>query len=414
MLQTGIKRGRLLGIAALALTLCLVAFTALASSATEYYMANSVYMYSASDTSSGQITQLAVGQAVRMLGYGNGSDGNTWHYIEVISTGQKGYILSGNISAENPVPTQGNTAASGQLVVTSSAAAPLKTLPLASSAAVATASNGTVLTMIGTTKGMNGETWYYVSYAGQRLYIEGANVQSYVPPTSGTSSGVPAAPGNGSTATAGYRYAVTATRYVNMRSAPSTSASVVAQVPAAEIVVEQMSVIGSDGKTWRYVSWGSRVGYMRSDYLTVLGGGSSYTPVPAAPTPTPPPKAGYSDFVITYAATTLKKDPSSTTTLLTMPAGVALRPVSTYTDDDNVVWYQVIYSTAGNDQVGYVQRSWVLDNPTWEQLINAGAVTPSPSPTREGAYTADGYLITVKAGVIVYGSASLKDKGNGN
>ncbi|MDR1599574.1 MAG: SH3 domain-containing protein [Oscillospiraceae bacterium] len=416
MLQSGFKKGRWLSVAALALLMCLAAFTALASEGTEYYMGNSVPVYTDSTTSSSVIDQLGVGEPVRMFSHNVGKDGAYWHYIEIIATGQRGYIQTGNLTTADVRPNQSNTSASGQLVVTNSAGAQLKDWPTTSASVAFTPGNGTVLTMIGTTTDIGGSLWYYVSYQGQKLYVRGSDVQVYQPPTSGdSSSGAPADPGNGSTATAGYRYIVTATRYVNMRSAPSTSATVVAQVPAGEIVVERMSVVGADKKIWRYITWGVNVGYMRSDYLTVMGGGTSYTPVPAAATPTPPPSAGYKDYVLTYGPTTLKKEPSdSSSTVVTAPAGVALRPLNTYTADGGIVWYQVIYSTAGNDQVGYVQRDWVLDNPTWDQLVNAGAVTPSPTPNREGEYASSGYMVTVQGSVPVYGSASLKDKGNGN
>ncbi|MDR0397277.1 MAG: SH3 domain-containing protein [Oscillospiraceae bacterium] len=423
MLQIGLKKRHWLCIAALiALMICLASQTALASEGGDYYMGNTAALYSDSTTSSGVLEHLAVGEPVKMYSHNVGKDGAYWHYIEVLATGQKGYIQTGNITTMNArqsqqeQASQGNAAASGQLVVSNSAGASLKDYPTSASSVAATVQSGTVLSLIGTTTDINGSLWYYVSHQGQKLYVRAQDVQSYqAPTTGGGSGGAPAAPGNGSTATAGYRYVVTATRYVNMRSAPSTSASVVAQVPAGEMVVEQMSVLGTDSKIWRYVSWGTRVGYMRSDYLTVTGGGSSFTPPPPSPTPTPPPSAGYKDFVLTYGLTTIKKEPTmQSATVVTAPAGVALRPLNTYTDDLNTVWYQVIYSTAGNDQAGYVQRNWVLDNPTWDQLVSAGAVTPSPAPNREGEYASSGYLVTVKNDIKVYGSASLKDKGNGN
>lgn len=420
--KMGIKKKNWALIAALALLICLVASSAMASSeGAKHYMANSVYMYAQADPQSTMLAQLGVGEEVVMYSYNPGADGEYWHYIMVVSTGERGYIPGGNITTQNPRPTEtssGTQSSSGQLVVTNTNGAALRNFPQISTPAAYTAASGTVLTEVGTTTDITGAVWYYVAYQGDRVYVRAADVQRYVTPGSGSSSGQPANPGNGSTATAGYRYVVTASRYVNLRSAPSTSASVVAQVPAGEIVTEQMSVVGSDGKVWRFVSYGGKTGYMRYDYLTVVGGGSSYTPVPPAATPTPPPKAGYSDFVLTASPIGLYKEPSLTSNrILTVPQMIALRPVSTHTDSAGVVWYQVIYSTAGNDQVGYVRRTDVLDNPTWDQLVQAGAVTPSPTPSSiadSGYLPSSGYLVISNPGAKIYSAASGKDPGNGN
>ncbi|GHU72477.1 hypothetical protein AGMMS49992_08520 [Clostridia bacterium] len=425
MLKTGLKSDRATGhftrhclcAALIALLVCLVAANALASSTGTYYIADTVYLYAKPDSTSSTSDQLLIGQAVTLLGYGTGADGGMWHFITVVATGESGYIPSGNIMSGDPraTPTPVPSGATAtKHVVSNKNGATLRSMPLDDGDIVVKVPFNTVLTQIGKSSGLDGATWYYVEIGGYKGYVLAADLTGYTAPITGGSDGSPSAPGNGSTATAGYRYVVTATRYVNMRSAPSTSASVVAQVKAGEVVVEIQSVIGADGYTWRYVSWGNKNGYMRSDYLTVIsGGGVTSTAIPTI-TPTPKPNAGYTDFVITYSSTSMMKAPDSSTVLVWLPAGVALRPVSTYTDDKNIVWYQVIYSTAGNDQVGYVQRAWVLDNPTWDQLVMAGAVTPSPSPTREAAYSPDGYLITVSGGVPIYRAAALSDKSNGN
>ncbi len=159
---------------------------------------------------------------------------------------------------------------------------------------------------------------------------------------------------------------------LNMRSAPSTSAGILARLSSGTV----LEVLGTEGQ-WLRVRYGYTEGYVMASY-TVSAGNPSPTATPApttsgAPTsaPTGEPGGGWGTVAVTGGTTlNLRLEPNTLSTVICrMPDGAQIQwqPL-------DATWAQVTY----NGYTGYAMRVYL------SLQSDSSQSTPTPAPTASG------------------------------
>lgn len=262
---------------------------------------------SAAGYSGGIIGTLSVGTTGTIIGNPQSADGLEWANIRT-SSGQTGWAAADYLTKTGSAPTatrtattaatatrtptatvtrsstSGATSSAGRIYRTTTRVN-LRQAPSTSGAIIGTLPSGTVLTSLGNTVLADGYTWLRVASGSQTGWIATAYIAATggtvttptgvasvtrtpttIPP-SATRTSTTTAPGVTSTSGALYRIDVR----VNMRSAPSTSGTIIATLPSGAVVTSMGDTVTANGHTWLRVNAGSLVGWISTRYMTATG-----------------------------------------------------------------------------------------------------------------------------------------------
>ena len=227
-------------------------------------------MRSEASTSSAKLTTIPRGATVTVL-----EKGSTWSRVSY--SGYTGYVMnqylkfSGDATpttapttAPTGAPTSAPTATAAPTsapsgdkatVNTSSGNLNMRASASTSSAKLTTIPRGATVTVL-----EKGSTWSRISYSGYTGYVMTQYLKFSGDATPTT------APTQAPVDPTGVKALVNTTSKLNMRSAQSTSSSVVTQIPGGSTI--DMISYGSD---WSKVQYDGYTGYVASRYITVLG-----------------------------------------------------------------------------------------------------------------------------------------------
>ena len=182
---------------------------------------------------------------------------------------------------------------------------------------------------------------------------------------------------------------------LRLRSGASTSSSTLTQAPKGSTVTVEEDV----GNGWYKVKYGSKTGYMSSEWLTVVPADSAAGPIGTA--------------VVTAGSLRLRSAASTASaTLVQAPKGSTV----TVEEDAGNGWYRVTYG----GKTGYMSGEWLTVSLTDGTVIPAasgteaaktrGLITASALNVRSGAGTTYGKVGSLRAGTVV---DIVADLGNG-
>jgi uncharacterized protein YraI len=268
-------------------------------------------MRSTASTSGTVVTVLPVNTAGTIVGGPTSADGYTWFRIE--TSNGTGWVVSNFIqrTAQGSTPVPSATATATVTVpatipnpqglsvgdtVRTTTALNLRSGPSTTSSVIAVLLQGTQGTILGGPQAANGYTWWRIQTPNGTGWVAGnfltratgqPTATPTIPPGSPSPTSTPTtAPSNPQGIKVGDN--VRTTTAVNMRSAPTTAASVITVLPQGT----QGTVLGgpetATGYTWWRVQTTNGTGWVAGNFLSIGGGGSG-PPTNATPTPTPPP-----------------------------------------------------------------------------------------------------------------------------
>ena len=276
------------------------------------------------------LTTIPKGKAVTLL---SERDANGWYKVSY--GGKTGYVSGDYL----------NTQTNSSTTTTTKTGIATENLNLRDKAST----SGKILTTIpkGKTlqvlseKDANG--WYKVSYGGKTGYSIGSyikvNETTNTPSTTVTKSG-------------------TTTENLNLRDQASTSGKVLTTIPKGKTL---QVLSEKDANGWYKVSYGGKIGYANSSYITISSNSTTTTP-------SMPP------LTETKSGTTIEnlnlRDQASTSgkILMTIPKG---KTVEILSEKDANGWYKVSY----DGKTGYASSSYIVTN------SNSATTTPSTPPT---------------------------------
>ncbi|HML45724.1 MAG TPA: SH3 domain-containing protein [Clostridia bacterium] len=266
-----------------------------------------------------------------------------------------------------PAPSgSGINPTDGQTLYVNVTSAYIRTSASTSSAWLTKLQNGAAMTYLDKGTGSDGYVWFYVNAGGTLGYIRSDLVRL------GASATPTATPTPQATTLT--QYVVNVSRNAYLRAEPNAASNAVALLPNGTVVSETANVRGSDGYVWRYVTYGSQKGYIRSDLLKA---GGSVT-VTASPTPKP----SYKYLYVSTDAAPLRSSASTSATLLAlMPVSTIIQYVGTVTDAAGTTWFEARHV----DTQGFVLGSLVREATTAELneagYTGGGTATPTPAPS---------------------------------
>ena len=198
------------------------------------------------------ITTLSKGTTVAVL-----NNSSSWYKVSV--NGKEGYV-----SGEYLTGTTATAVALGTGTVKCSSSVNFRSAPSTSSTSYGELKNGTKVNVVGISSG-----WYKVTYNGKTGYIH----PDYLTLASSSSSTDTAiAPSNTVTSTTGTAGTVKCSSSVNLRSAASTSSSILAELKNGTKIT-----VVSTANGWCKVTYSGKTGYIKQDYVSTTGSASNTT-----------------------------------------------------------------------------------------------------------------------------------------
>ena len=177
---------------------------------------------------------------------------------------------------------------------------------------VSSVSSGTTVTITDEVQDSSGTLWYQVSVNGQTGYIRSDLVSKTDDAASSQGDGgqMPAGATVAPDAVLDAQYATVSADKIKVRSAPSTSVSIVDNLNRNDQVIVSGEAQGNDGSTWYYVTFtgtvgSERSGYIRSDLLSLgemVPVAEEEVPEPQETEPEPEDVINY-DYELTYEQT---------------------------------------------------------------------------------------------------------------
>ncbi len=156
---------------------------------------------------------------------------------------------------------------------------------------------------------------------------------------------------------------VTATS-VKIRESADTNSEMLSGAMQGDILTITGEVTGADGKTWYQVTFeGNRTGYVRSDLMEKVSGGTATTTTPSSD-----PSTSVSDVQAVQPISAkvigeqvrVRSDASTSGSIVTtVQKDVVLTVTGTATDSEGKIWYQISYSDASGQVTGFVRQDFV-------------------------------------------------------
>ncbi len=182
---------------------------------------------------------------------------------------------------------------------------------------------------------------------------------------------------------------VTASSVV-IRAGADTNTEMIGGALQGELLSITGETVGADGKTWYQVTFAidgtTKTGYVRHDLVEKVGGGTATTPTTTTPTTTPPARTPARDVVavlpitdkFTAASVNVRSNASTSGTIVGgVQKDVVLTVVGTAQDSTGKTWYQVNFTNASGQVVGFVREDFV----TLEgELVPADQIPAEPDP----------------------------------
>lgn len=173
---------------------------------------------------------------------------------------------------------------------------------------------------------------------------------------------------------------------VKIRAGADVGTEMIGGALQGEVLPITGETTGADGYTWYQVTFegGTKTGYVRSDLVEKVSGGTATTTTPNTTTPTTPASTPSTDVVavqpvsakVTGEAVRVRSNASTSGSIVdTVRKDVVLTVVGTAQDSENKTWYQVNFTGASGQVVGFVREDFV----TLEgELIPADQVPVEP------------------------------------
>lgn len=189
---------------------------------------------------------------------------------------------------------------------------------------------------------------------------------------------------------------------VNIRKEPSTTSEILAGVTSGNTVTVNSKTKGADGNTWYQVVVDSqRVGYIRSDLITVSGDVPDEGAGDTTPSSTPEvsnPSATYSPTVeivpVQPVSATLgggdgapvrvrgDADNNSTDNIITqLDTGTVITVTGYATGTDGNTWYQISFDMNGTSMQGFVRYDYALLDGGLSPVEGSGEESSAPQET---------------------------------
>ena len=177
-------------------------------------------------------------------------------------------------------------------------------------------------------------------------------------------------------------------RSVVIRAGADVGTEMVGGASQGDILPITGETFGADGYTWYQVTFavegGTKTGYVRSDLVEKVGGGTATTPTTI--TATTPGSTPSSDVVavqpvgakVTGESVRVRSNASTSGDIVdTVRRDVVLTVVGTALDSENKTWYQVNFTNASGQVAGFVRYDFV----TLEgELVPADQIPAEPDP----------------------------------
>lgn len=305
----------------------------------------------APNTSSSVSGRVYEGQALNVIGQENG-------WVKINHNGQTGYVSSefvsgvssntGSTNSNNNNSNQTNVQpASGNYTVNVSSLR-VRTGPSTSHPTVGSVKQGQVVQVVGEV-----QDWFKINYAGQTAYLS----KDYV--TKGGSNenvtqGNNQEQNNNATVQTGGTYVVNATS-LRVRTGPAAYHSVIGGV----LNGTTLNVVGSENG-WFKVSYQGKAGYVSSEFVKFVKGGTS-TPEQ----PKQPEQGAIGDYYINASALNVRSGEGTNYRIIgALPQGQKVQVIS-----ENSGWSKINY----NGQTGYIGTRFLSKTPV------GGAVDNKPN-----------------------------------
>ncbi|SCM98685.1 Uncharacterized protein BWINRASL_05050 [Bacillus mycoides] len=302
----------------------------------------------APNTSSSVSGRVYEGQALNVIGQENG-------WVKINHNGQTGYVssefvsgVSSNTGSTNSNNNQTNVQpASGNYTVNVSSLR-VRTGPSTSHPTVGSVKQGQVVQVVGEV-----QDWFKINYAGQTAYLS----KDYV--TKGGSNenvtqGNNQEQNNDATVQTGGTYVVNATS-LRVRTGPAAYHSVIGGV----LNGTTLNVVGSENG-WFKVSYQGKAGYVSSEFVKFVKGGTS-TPEQ----PKQPEQGAIGDYYINASALNVRSGEGTNYRIIgALPQGQKVQVIS-----ENSGWSKINY----NGQTGYIGTRFLSKTPV------GGAVDNKPN-----------------------------------
>lgn len=180
---------------------------------------------------------------------------------------------------------------------------------------------------------------------------------------------------------------------VKIREGADTGTTMIGGALQGEILPITGETVGADGYTWYQVTFAidgtTKTGYVRSDLVEKVSGGTATTTTPTTPTttnPTTPASTPSTEVVaivpisakVTGEAVRVRSNASTSGSIVdTVRKDVVLTVVGTAQDSAGYTWYQVNFTNASGQVAGFVRNDFV----TLEgEIVPADQVPAEPDP----------------------------------
>lgn len=176
---------------------------------------------------------------------------------------------------------------------------------------------------------------------------------------------------------------------VNIRKEPSTSSEVVGSTVKDKIIDINNQVVGSDGNIWYQTFVNSEtLGYIRSDFVEIIDGGTPPTVTPVEPTaPSATTPSGAVEALNPVSATVkggnsvrVRTGASTSSDIVTMVSNGLVVTVTgrSGADSSGKVWYQVSFSDNGSEVEGFIREDYVTVSGELTPYVEEPAVDDPP------------------------------------
>ncbi|QWH20166.1 peptidoglycan endopeptidase [Bacillus mycoides] len=311
----------------------------------------------APNTSSSVSGRVYEGQTLNVIGEENG-------WVKINHNGQTGYVssqfvsgASSNTGSTNSNNNSNNEAtvqpASGNYTVNVSSLR-VRTGPSTSHPTVGSVKQGQVVQVVGEV-----QDWFKINYAGQTAYLS----KDYV--TKGGSNenvtqGNNQEQNNNGTVQTGGTYVVNATS-LRVRTGPAAYHSVIGGV----LNGTTLNVVGSENG-WFKVNYQGKTGYVSSEFVKFVKGGTATPEQPKQPDqPKPPEQGAIGDYYINASALNVRSGEGTNYRIIgALPQGQKVQVIS-----ENSGWSKINY----NGQTGYIGTRFLSKTPV------GGAVDNKPN-----------------------------------
>lgn len=336
---------------------------------------NYVNVRTGAGTNYPSIGKVNSGSTYAYLGEGKDLQGKTWYKMQYGS--KQGFVIStySKLVTVSTAPSTGTS--TGKLIVTAVPRLNVRSAPSITSTILGKLNTGVTVEYYSLSGG-----WYKINFGGKVAYISASYAKVSVPvgtaPTTPTPPSAPTPPATPTTPTYAGKLVTTASTYLNVRSMPTTSSTIIGKLPLGTQVNYYSLASG-----WYKIDYNGKVAYISASY------GKAINTTPTAPTPAPTVVGKIN--ITAIPSLNVRSQPSTSSTILgkLLPGA----QVEYYSVANG--WYKINY----NGKIAYVSAEYatpVVPVPVPESLKNL--------PVQIDAATYQKYLETAKTKFVKYGS----------